>query len=162
MLASSILLGVLVGWLMRGDIRRLGLLRVRWWPLLALAVAIRFIGGSLGELAAPAYVIAFGSILVVAAVNLALPGMAFIAAGAAMNLLVVTLNGGMPVDQAAVAAAGARMPTDRLHVVLTDATILPLLADRIPMSIFVNVYSVGDVALALGGFLIPVMAMRRR
>lgn len=162
MLASSIVLGVLAGWMLRGDVRRLGSIRVRWWPLLALAAGIRLIGGGLGDLALPAYVIAFSSILAVAVMNVALSGMAFIGAGAAMNLVVVALNGGMPVDQVAVAAAGARMPVDRLHLALTDATILPMLADRIPMAIFANVYSIGDVALALGGFVVPLAVMRRR
>lgn len=162
MLASSIVLGVLAGLALRGDVRRLGSIRVRWWPLLALAVAIRVLGGALGDLALPAYLIAFGSVLAVAVMNAALPGMPFIALGAALNLVVVGLNGGMPVDPAALDIAGARMPIDRLHVPLTTSTALPILADRIPVAFFANVYSAGDFALAAGGFLVPVGAMRRR
>lgn len=162
MLASSIVLGVLTGWLLRGDIRRIGAIRVRWWPLLALAVAIRVLGGALGDLAVPAYLVAFGSVLAVAVANASLPGMPFIALGAALNLLVVGLNGGMPVDPAAVEVAAARMPVGRLHVPLTAATVLPVLADRIPMAVFANVYSVGDVALAAGGFMVPLGVIRRR
>lgn len=162
MLASSIVLGVVAGWLLRGDVRRLGAISVRWWPLLALAVAIRLLGGALGDLAVPAYLVAFGSVLAVAVANASLPGMPFIALGAALNLLVVGLNGGMPVDPAAVEVAGARMPVDRLHLPLTAATALPVLADRIPMAVFANVYSVGDFALAAGGFMVPLGVMRRR
>lgn len=162
MLASSLVLGVLAGLALRGDIRRLGAIRVRWWPLLAVAVAIRVLGAGLGDLAVPAYLIAFGSVLTVAVMNAALPGMPFIAIGAALNLIVVGLNGGMPVDPAALDVAGARMPIDRLHVPFTASTVLPILADRIPVAFLANVYSAGDFALALGGFTVPVMAMRRR
>lgn len=162
MLASSLVLGVLAGLALRGDIRRLGAIRVRWWPLLVVAVALRVLGGGSGDLALPAYIVAFTSVLAVAAANVALVGMPLIALGAAMNLLVVALNGGMPVDAAALEVVGARMPADRLHIPLTGATLLPILADRIPMSIFANVYSLGDIALAVGGFLVPVATMRRR
>ncbi|MBM4434075.1 MAG: hypothetical protein FJ028_03000 [Chloroflexi bacterium] len=84
-LASSIVLGVLAGWLLRGDIRRLGAIRVRWRPLLALAVAIRVLGGALGDLAVAACLIAFGSVLAAAVVTAALPGMPLIALGAAQT-----------------------------------------------------------------------------
>jgi hypothetical protein len=68
----------------------------------------------------------------------------------------------MPVDPAAVAAAGARMPADRLHVELTERTALPLLADIIPLPLVRGVYSVGDVLLSAGGSWLPFVWMRRR
>ncbi|MGH2378535.1 MAG: DUF5317 family protein [Candidatus Limnocylindria bacterium] len=163
MLASAIALGVAAGWVAGGrTLRRLGEVRIRWWPLLVVAVGLRALAPLFGELSAAAYVAAFASIAIVALVDRRLPGMTAIAAGATLNTLVVAANGGMPVDAAAVASAGAVMPADRLHIDLTPATRLPQLADVIPMAVFRNVYSVGDVLLAAGGFWLPFAWMRRR
>lgn len=162
MLASGPVLGVLAGLALRGRLSRLAGLRIRWWPLLGLAVVLRLVAGGVGELAALLYVLAFGGIVAVALLNARTTGMALIAAGASLNLAVVAANGAMPVDPGALAAAGARMPEDLLHVPLTDASAAPLLADRIPLALFRGVYSVGDVLLAAGGFWIPFAVMRRR
>jgi len=56
----------------------------------------------------------------------------------------------MPVGPAALEAAAARMPADRPHVPLTAGTVLPFLADRLPMAVFANVHSAGDFALHAG------------
>lgn len=163
MLASAVALGVLAGWIGGGRrFDRLAELRVRWWPLLAAAVALRAIAPLFGDLSAVAYVAAFGGITAVALADRRIPGMSLIAAGATLNAIVVAANLGMPVDLDAVAAAGTTMPNDRLHIELGPATRLPQLADVIPMELFRNVYSVGDVLLAVGGFWLPVAWMRRR
>ena len=163
MLASAVALGIAAGWLAGARrLGRLGELRIRWWPLLAAAVAVRLLAPVFGELSAVAYVVAFVAISAVALADRRLPGMTVIAAGATLNAIVVAANGGMPVDPTAVAAAAAAMPDDHLHIELDAATRLPQLADVIPMAIFRNVYSVGDVLLALGGFWLPFAWMRRR
>lgn len=162
MLASGPALGIVAGWALRGRWSRLAELRIRWWAVLALAVGLRLAAGSAGEAAAAVYVVAFAAIVAVAVVNARLAGMVLIAAGAALNLAVVAANGGMPVDPAAIGAAGAQLPSDALHVPLTDRSALSLLADRIPLGLFRSVYSVGDVLLTAGGFWIPFAAMRRR
>lgn len=162
MLASAIVLGVIAGWLAGGRrLDRLAELRIRWWPLLAVAVAMRMVAPIFGELSVLAYVAAFGGITVVALADRHLPGMSLIAAGATLNAIVVAANGGMPVDLAAVATAGATMNVNGLHHELTDGTRLPQLADVIPMALFRNVYSAGDVLLAIGGFWLPFAWMRR-
>lgn len=163
MLASGVALGVAAGWIAGGrQLARLGDLRIRWWPLLAAAVALRLAAPLAGDLAAVAYVVGFAGVVAVAVADRRLPGMTLIAAGAALNCIVVAANGGMPVDQAAMAAAGTMMPADRLHLQMTDASRLAVLADRIPLAPFRNVYSIGDVLLALGGFWLPFAWMRRR
>ncbi len=162
MLASAVALGVAAGWLAGGrHLGRLAELRIRWWPLLAAAVALRALAPLFGDLSSLAYVAAFGGIAAVGLADRHLPGMSIIAAGATLNAIVVAANGGMPVDLAAVAAAGATMHVDSLHHELTAGARLPQLADVIPMAIFRNVYSVGDVLLALGGFWLPFAWMRR-
>jgi hypothetical protein len=162
MLTSAVALGVIAGWLSGGRrLGRLGDLHIRWWPLLVAAVVVRVTATFFGELSAIAYVIAFAGITAVALADRDLPGMTLIAAGATLNAIVVAANGGMPVDQGAVAAAGATMTNDRLHIVLSAATRLPQLADVFPLPLYRTVYSVGDVLLAIGGFWLPFAWMRR-
>jgi hypothetical protein len=163
MLASAVAAGVAAGWVFGGRrIERLAELRIRLWPVLATAVIVRAIAPLLDELSVVAYVIGFVGVASVALYDRYLPGMSVIAAGATLNAIVVAANGGMPVDQGAVAVAGVSMPADRLHIEMTPDTRFPLLADVIPASIFRSVYSVGDVLLALGGFLLPFGWLRRR
>lgn len=160
MLASGPVLGVVVGWALRGRIQRLADLRIQWWPLLAGAVSLRVFAGVLGDAAVLAYIVAFAAIVAVALANAGIKGMALVAAGGALNLAVVVANGGMPVDPTALAVAGASIPRDALHVPLSETTALALLADRLPMAVFRGVYSVGDVLLTAGGFWVPFAAMR--
>lgn len=163
MLASAVALGVAAGWLAGGrHLERLGDLRIRWWPLLAGAVVVRVVAPLFGDLSFVAYVLAFAGITAVALYDRRLPGMSLIAAGATLNAIVVAANGGMPVDPAAVVTAGATMPSDRLHIELGPSTLLPQLADVIPLALYRSVYSVGDVLLALGGFWLPFAWLRRR
>lgn len=162
MLASGPVAGVLAGWAFGGRLSRLGDLRLRWWLVLPVALVVRLVAGALGDLASSAYVLAFAGIAAVAIANVRVPGMPLIALGSTLNLLVVAANGGMPVDHAALAVAGAQLPNDRLHVPLTDRSLLAVLADRIPLALFRGVYSVGDVLLAAGGFWLPFATMRRR
>ena len=54
------------------------------------------------------------------------------------------------------------MPTDALHVPVTAATLLVGLADVIPVAIARAVYSVGDLCIALGGFIVPFVLLIRR
>lgn len=162
MLASGPVLGVVAGWALRGDIRRLARIRLDWAWLLVAALVIRVAAGAGGDLAATLYVLAFCGITLVAIRNRDLPGMPLIAFGAVLNLIVVAANAGMPVDASALAAAGARMPEDALHVEMGEATALAILADRIPMPVVRSVYSVGDVLLTAGGFWLPFAGMLRK
>ena len=159
MLASALAAGIVFGWLLRGDLRRLATLEVKWWALLLVGVALRLVAEFIRADAA-LLVVAFSSIAVVALRNVRrVPGSAFLAAGALMNGLVVAANGGMPVDRGALAIAAAS-PTPGLHVELTDQTMFPLLADVIPVRLTHVVYSAGDLVLAVGGFLVPFRWVR--
>lgn len=162
MLASAIVAGVAAGRIAGGTFSRLGQLEISGWPLLLGAVLLRVGAPGLGELAAAAYVLGFAGIVATAYLNRALAGMPLIALGALLNLVVVAANGGMPVDQGALTAAGVRMPSDHLHIVLDGSSRLPLLADWIPTPVFRSVYSPGDFVLATGGFWVPFAWMRRK
>jgi hypothetical protein len=122
-----------------------------------------------GPFTAPALVMmaSYGLLLIAVLVNLRLPGMALLGLGAALNLLVMAVNGGwMPVTADLLAAAGfvdtpsAILPGQRvlaskdvvkvsqeIHLRwLSDLFIIPKLG------VFSAVFSVGDVVMMLGLF----------
>jgi hypothetical protein len=89
--------------------------------------------------------------------NLRVPGMALAAVGLALNAIVILANSGMPVLPEAVMAAGGGVlaipPTDFGHTMAGAATLLPVLADVLPIPGPVGIRgaaSAGDVALACG------------
>lgn len=162
MLASGVVLGVLIGFSIRRTWRPLAAMSIRLLPLLVVAVGLRLLAPALPPLGLAMYELAMAATITVALANWRLPGAALILVGAVLNLTVVIANGGMPVDTAALAAAGAAMTNDLLHLVSSDSTLARPLADVIPIALFRSVYSVGDVGIALGGFVIPFWAFLRR
>jgi hypothetical protein len=86
--------------------------------------------------------------------NRHLPGVWFVAAGLALNAVVMAANGAMPVDPGAMRALGLgelEVPPGK-HTLLTDTTRLPWLADVIPVPPLRSIVSVGDLGLAVGLF----------
>lgn len=160
MLASALGLGLLGGLALGGRVAHLRAFRLVWLPLLLVAVGVRLLAPVADGLAAIAYVLAFACIAAVAARNAAMAGMPLIAAGAALNLVVVALNRGMPVSAEAIGTAGAVMPLDALHLTATADTTLGMLADILPLAPLHAVYSVGDVLIALGGAALAFRAVR--
>jgi hypothetical protein len=83
-------------------------------------------------------------------------GMILIGLGLLLNMVVVTANGAMPVDPAAIAALGgdpAALEPGK-HTLMTAGTRLPWLADIWALPPLRSIISVGDVVLAAG--LIPL------
>lgn len=92
-------------------------------------------------------------VIVFLILNRRLPGLALAAAGLAMNMLVIGLNGAMPVSVTAAELAGAEgelVAATVKHERLDDDTSLAPLADVIPLPGLKQVISIGDVFLALG------------
>lgn len=88
--------------------------------------------------------------------NRRLPGIWLVALGLLLNMAVMAANRAMPVDPDAMAAigmAGAEVPLGK-HTLLTGDTLLPWLADIIPVPWLGSIVSVGDLVLAIG--LIPL------
>jgi hypothetical protein len=159
MLASAVAVGLLVGLASGGNWRRLGDLRIRWWAIFLVAIGLRVAAGLLAstEVARAIYVVSLFALVAVAIRNLALRGAPLIAAGIAANAAVISMNGGaMPVSVDAIARAGVRAPSDPLHEVTASAS--PL-GDVIPIPPL-GVYSIGDVLLALGVFVLIVWTMK--
>jgi hypothetical protein len=162
MLASGVVLGLIAGLAVGRSWRPLAATRIRWFPLLVASLVARAVAPFIPAIAFPLYVFALAGSAGTAAANFRLTGALLVAVGGALNLAVVVLNHGMPVDSGAVMVAAASMPTDALHVAVTDATVLTPLADVIPLPIAHAVYSVGDFCIALGGFLVPFVLLIRR
>ncbi|MHB8631635.1 MAG: DUF5317 family protein [Candidatus Limnocylindria bacterium] len=162
MLASGAILGVVAGLALGRSWRPLAEARVRWFALLIAAVVARGVAPLVPPVAFPLYVLALAGTTASAAANVRLTGAAFVALGGALNLAVVLVNHGMPVDPGALAVAAAAMPSDALHVTVTGTTTLVALADVIPVGVAHAVYSVGDFCIAVGGFLVPFVLLIRR
>lgn len=99
-------------------------------------------------------VLLVSQLLVIAflAANRRLPGVWLVAAGLALNAVVMAANRAMPVDPAAIAALGldgATVPPGK-HTLMTADTHLPWLADIIPVPWLRSILSVGDLVLAVG------------
>ena len=160
MLASSVALGIAGALLLGGNWKRLAAIRLAWWPLLAAAMALRLAGLAI-PLGVPLYLSAILAVAIVATRNAALPGAPLIAVGSLLNAVVIAANDGMPVDPLAAVAADARpLFNDQLHVSTSSDTRLHLLSDLIPIPLFRNVYSIGDIVIAVGGFWLPFRWMR--
>lgn len=162
MLASGVLLGLIAGLAFGRSWRPLAAVEIRWFPVVIASLVARVVAAFAGPIGFPLYVLALAGTAASAAANVRLRGAVLVAIGGALNLAVVLLNHGMPVDLGAVASVGASMPTDALHVVASDSTILRPLADVIAVGIARAVYSIGDVLIACGGFLVPFVLLIRR
>jgi DHA3 family macrolide efflux protein-like MFS transporter len=155
MLVSGVAAGIAAGIAFGGDWRRLSILTLRYWPLLALAAALRIVGVVFPASPLGVYLLALVCVAVVAALNWRLPGALLIAVGTLMNVFVIVLNSGMPYDPAIATSNAISIPTDGLHVRIQASTLLPFLGDIVPVSLADSIYSIGDFLIAFGGFFIP-------
>ena len=166
----AIPLGILAGYGLGGRLARLGDIGFRWgWLALAgLAVQVVLFSGPVADAVGSAgpviYVASTAAVFVAVLRNLAIPGIALVAIGAASNLLAIAANGGvMPASPDAVAALGAPDGVGFSNsVVMADPALRPLtdifaLPTWVP---FANVFSVGDVLIGLGVVVVIAAGMR--
>src|SRR2546421_5529631 len=146
--------------LAKGRLMKLADLKIRM-PLLVVAaigiqlyITVDFSGprtGMVDVLHVASYVIAAAFVWV----NRKIPGMWLIGVGAALNVAAIAANGGvMPATPHALAVAG--LPVDIAHFKNSMAIVSPKLSFlgdvfAVPKSIpFSNVFSIGDICIALG------------
>jgi hypothetical protein len=168
----AVLAGLVVGRLLGGRIANLGTLRIRWAPAAVVGLAVQLVlfsepGAALAGAAAPAvYVASSALVFGVVVRNLALPGLPLVALGAASNLLAIVANGGyMPADPGAVAALGGREISGYSNSVVVDDPVLRPLTDIFALPSWLplaNVFSIGDVAIAVGIAVAIAAGMRNR
>jgi hypothetical protein len=163
---GALAIGIVVGLLGGGSLRRLAEVQLRWWPLAIAGLGLQLIPvpslpGRLDHwLAVGLLVASYLVLLGFVWANLRLPGFALMAVGFALNMLVISINGGMPVSDRALREAyggGYRATLRDLtrhggakhHLERPDDVLTPL-ADVIPIGSPVRkVFSLGDlVALA--------------
>ncbi len=178
MLIGGIALGLVLGLLLGGRLQHLADIRLRFLPLLFLAVIVRFATEALlgfgveivDALRVPLLGGAYGLLLFTLWHNRTYPGLALALIGIASNALVIIVNGGwMPVWQPAYDASGLVGPLGSvLHVAIdgtgTDFMLrLGPLGDVIPIPIWPvqNVASIGDLFLTAGlGFFLFATLLR--
>ena len=162
MLVSGLVAGFALGLATGGNWRNLQRFDLKVWPGLFAGVIARAVAPFAGGLGLAMSLAGLVLVAAVAIVNRALPGAWLIALGSLLNALVIFVNGGMPVDPSALAASGKPVPSDGLHLVLGAATRLPFLADVLLAPVVNNIYSVGDVVLAIGGFWMAYRLLKHR
>ena len=162
MLVSGLVAGFIIGVAAGGDWRQLQKLELKLWPALFVGAVARVVAPFLGGLALVSSIAGLVLVSLVALANRALPGAVLIAVGSFLNLAVISINGGMPIDPGALAASGKPAPADGLHLILGPETRLSFLADVLLAPVINNIYSFGDVVLAIGGFWMTFRLVKQR
>jgi hypothetical protein len=168
-LALPLLVGLAISPLLGGRWGRLGDLRLHSVPLFYVAIALQLVAFPVSVLpwrtpdraAVVLWLISYALFALAAARNLRVPGVTLVAAGMISNLAAILSNGGhMPALPAALRAAGLHFEQSRNSTALR-APHLSWLVDRwaapswVPLA---NVYSAGDVLIAVGGFCFALAA----
>jgi hypothetical protein len=163
----AVVVGLLVGLAFGGSLRNMLNWQVRWWGLAFVGLGLQAIPvgsrptGTSHVIAVSLLVVSYVVLLVFVARNLRVAGFAVMGVGFALNALVISLNGGMPVnDHALHTAAGRDYPQALYRLVVRGGAkhhlagpgdvLLPL-SDVIPIGPpFRNVLSVGDLVWLVG------------
>lgn len=162
--------GIIAGLLLRGSVGGLAALSFRWGRLVVIGLLIqmalfeepvRNIVGPLGPLV---YVGSTALVLAAIVANARIRGVGLVAAGAALNLLVIVINGGyMPASAEAYAEAGIGPVDGYSNTRVLEDPALGFLGDFIvlpPWLPLANVISVGDLLIAAGTATTIGLAMR--
>ncbi len=167
LIAGAIVAGCLAGLAVGGSLRSLAEIRLRWWPLAVIGLAFQLApvpslqGQADHWLGVGLLIASYVALLGFVVANARLPGFALISVGFALNVLVISLNGGMPVSRhALVEAYGPSYGTAvtelqasggaKHHLARPDDVLVPL-TDVIALGSPVRlVMSVGDVLFFLG------------
>lgn len=159
--AVACLVGLLLGVATCGRIIHLAEAPPRAWVLLPLS-------GGLGLLAVdqqmiPAWFLSCLAVGGLGWMNRTNLGAPLVGLGAATNLLVVALNGGMPVDEEAARSIGHPLPAtmNGFHQRLDHHSELAGLGDVIAIAPLGQVFSIGDLLLATGCALFVFSASRK-
>lgn len=164
--------GFVAGSLAGGSVRNFERVHVHWWgaAFTGLALQAAPLGRWLDDDAAVAVLVTSYALLVAFAwVNRRLPAAPLMLLGLALNMLVIGLNGGMPVSESAIRTTGAAGGAvvsgidDGKHHLMTTSDLLTPLADVIGLPPPVaTVLSVGDLFLYSGIVVFTVIVMRGR
>ena len=156
-IAVAIVVGVLVGLLRGGRFANLGEATFRLWPLLVLGVVVQGAAAFTGEGAVAVIVASYALLIAFCVANLTRAGMGVVLVGILLNVVVIGVNGGMPVRRSAIVAAGIASHDEvagldfgtKRHLETGDDR-LTFLGDIIPVPFAGEVLSFGDLAMSVG------------
>lgn len=167
LIIGVVLLGLALGMALGGSLRNFSEARFRWWPLAFVGLALQLVpvpsvAGLLDHWVAVGLLISSYVVLLAFVVaNIRAPGFPLLAAGFALNFLVISVNAGMPVSDSGLRKAFGpdyrEMVVDltrhggaKHHLARPSDVLLPL-ADVIPVGAPVHqVLSVGDILWLAG------------
>ena len=169
-------LAVVLGYLLGGRLSAFESIRLRWWGMIVVGLAIQFTplpegdGGTDLVVRTAALAVSYTLIVAFAIANVRVPGMPLILIGVAANFLVIVANGSMPVSESALIDSGHGNDVGQLqqegfdkHHLMDDDDVLTFLADVIGLPNPIGqAISIGDVFVYLGLTWLTVAAMRGR
>jgi hypothetical protein len=170
-LVLAVLVGVALGRLLGGRVSALAAIPIRAPWLFYAAIALQIAGypsgvlpWSIGDSVATAlWMVSYALVIAAVAVNVRLPGAGIVGLGMLSNLAAVVSNGGhMPARASALRAAGMLYKGVHNNSAVAVHPNLPWLIDRWPVPAWIpmgNVYSVGDVVIAVGAVVLVCAGM---
>ena len=168
----AIAIGLVVGKLTGGSIGALAEMRIRWsWLILGglifqLVLFSGPVADRVGDLGPILYVASTGVVLGAVLRNWRIVGLPIVVVGALSNAAAILANGGfMPASPGALLALGRSFPATYSNSSIVPHPALEPLTDifAVPPPLpFANVFSMGDVLIALGVLVVITMGMRRR
>jgi hypothetical protein len=169
-IAVAVVAGVAIGLLRGGSITRLGEASFRVWPLLVAGVAVQAAAAFASRAAVTLILVSYLVLLVFAGVNYRHVGMGVVFLGIALNLVVIGLNGGMPVRADAIVAAGivdhhseiAKLDFGSKRHLETPNDKVTWLGDIVPVPLATEVLSFGDLVMSVGVADVLANLLRRR
>ena len=159
---------VAVGFLLGGRLRNVADLRIEWPWLALVGLALQFVTGPGSTVPLVCLYLSFALLIVFTIKNIRVSGFPVILAGVLCNLLVIGINGGMPVSKHALRASDQGQFLGDLennpypkHHLATEDDLLRFLGDVIPVpSPVAQAISFGDILTYGGVGLVVVGAMR--
>jgi hypothetical protein len=151
-LALAVVVGMAAGLLRSPGGRHLARPHVEQIGLLALGAGLNALSVLLsGSAAVTALLASLAVLIAVAFANRRITGVAVVGLGLLLNLVAVAVNGGMPVRESALRAAGFESvePTEPRHLE-SPGDPLPVLGDVLPVPIAREVLSFGDLIVVFG------------
>jgi hypothetical protein len=168
-LALPLVAGLLIAPLLGGSWSRVADVRLRLVTAFYVAITLQVVAFPASALpwhtsdraAVILWLCSYAVFALAAGANLRVPGMALVVAGMGTNLVAILSNGGhMPALPSALRAAGLHFETSR-NSAMAASPHFSWFVDRWALPSWVplgNVFSVGDVLIAAGGFVFVLVA----
>jgi hypothetical protein len=168
LMAASLTLSLIVGYLLGGRLRNVSGIELRWTGLAVVGFALQFVSGPGTVIPLTCLYLAFVLLSVFAIKNVRITGFPLILVGIALNFTVIGLNLGMPVGAQALNASGQGQFLDDLvnnpypkHHLASDDDVVVFLGDVIALPQPIGqAISLGDIFTYGGVGVVIVAGMR--